>query len=321
MKKEEILVVAPYSDSAMALFAQHYELHVLSQAADPEALLQSIAPRIRALATNGESGASARLMDSLPHLEIIVCNGVGVDPIDLAHAAKRGIRVTNTPDVLTDEVADMGIGLLLSTVRRIPQCDAHVRSGQWGHAPLPLTARVFGKRLGILGLGRVGKALARRAAAFGLTVAYHNRKRIPSGDIAYTYYDNAVELARHSDFLAICASANSENRASISRAVLDALGPTGFLINIGRGSIVDEPVLIEYLQEQRIAGAGLDVFWNEPAIDPRFLRLDNVVLQPHRASATTETRAAMAQLALDNLLAFSAGKPLLSEYKTRETTP
>jgi D-3-phosphoglycerate dehydrogenase len=314
MKKEEILVVAPYSDSAMAMFAQHYELHVLSQAADPDALLKNIAPRIRALATNGESGASAKLMDSLPKLEIIACNGVGVDAIDLAHAAKRGIRVTNTPGVLTDEVADMGMGLLLATVRRIPQCDAFVRSGQWGHTPLPLTARVFGKRLGILGMGRVGKAFARRAAAFDLTVAYHNRHRI-SDEAAYTYYDNAVELAHHSDFLVICASANGENRASIGRDVLDALGPTGFLVNIARGSIIDEPVLIEYLQEKRIAGAGIDVFWNEPAIDPRFWTLDNVVLQAHRASATTETRAAMAQLALDNLLAFSAGKPLLSEYK------
>jgi lactate dehydrogenase-like 2-hydroxyacid dehydrogenase len=315
MPKEEILVVAPYADSAMAMFAQHYELHVLSQAADPDALLQSLAPRIRALATNGESGASAKLMDSLPHLELIACNGVGVDAIDLAHAAKRGIRVTNTPDVLTDEVADMGIGLLLATVRRIPQCDAFVRSGQWGHTPLPLTARVFGKRLGILGLGRVGQAFAHRAEAFSLTVAYHSRHRIASDKVAYTYYDNAVELARHSDFFVICASANSGNRASISRDVLDALGTTGYLINIGRGSIVDEPVLIEYLQEQRIAGAGIDVFWNEPAIDPRFLKLDNVVLQAHRASATTETRTAMAQLALDNLLAFSAGKPLLSEYR------
>jgi lactate dehydrogenase-like 2-hydroxyacid dehydrogenase len=177
-----------------------------------------------------------------------------------------------------------------------------------------LTARVFGKRLGILGLGRVGKALARRAAAFDLKIAYHNRRRLPD-EAAYTYCDNAVELARRSDFLVICASANSENRASVGCAVLDALGPAGFLINIARGSIVDEPVLIEYLQEKRIAGAGLDVFWNEPAIDPRFWQLDNIVLQAHRASATTETRAAMARLALDNLLAFSAGKPLLSEYE------
>jgi D-3-phosphoglycerate dehydrogenase len=315
MKKEEILVVAPYTDSAMAMFAQHYELHVLSQAADPDALLKSIGPRIRALATNGESGASAKLMDALPQLEIIVCFGVGVDAIDLAHAAKRGIRVTNTPDVLTDEVADMGIGLLLAAVRGIPQGDTFVRSGQWGQTPpLPLAVRVSGKRLGILGMGRVGKAFARRAAAFDLKVAYHNRRRIPD-DVGYTYYDNVVELARHSDFLVICASASSENRASIGRDVLDALGSTGFLINIARGSIVDEPVLIEYLQEKRIAGAGLDVFWNEPAIDPRFLKLDNVVLQPHRASATNETRAAMARLTLDNLLAFSAGKPLLSEYK------
>jgi D-3-phosphoglycerate dehydrogenase len=243
-KKEEIVVVAPYSDSVMAMFAQHYELRVLSEAADPEAMLKSIGPRIRALATNGESGASAKLMDALPHLEIIVCNGVGVDAIDLAHAARRGIRVTNTPGVLTDDVADMGMGLLLSAVRRIPEGDARVRSGQWGHAPLPLTGRVFGKRLGILGLGRVGKALARRAEAFKLTIAYHNRRRLPADEVDYAYYDNAVELARDSDFLAICASANSENRASIGRAVLDALGPDGFLVNIARGSLIDEPVLI-----------------------------------------------------------------------------
>ncbi len=316
MEKEEVLVFSKYSESAMALFEQRFKLHVLADAADQRALLTSLGPRIRALATNGESGASAELMDALPNLEVIVCNGVGVDAVDLAHAAKRGIRVTNTPGVLTEDVADMGMGLLLATVRQIPQCDAYVRSGKWGHTPLPLTARVFGKKIGILGMGRVGRAFAHRAAAFDLTISYHDR--ICFDDLGYTYYDNVVDLARDSDFLVICASANSENKASIGGAVLDALGKDGFLINIARGSIVNEPVLVEYLQEKRIAGAGIDVFWNEPAIDPRFWKLDNVVLQAHRASATTETRAAMAQLAFDNLSAFFDGKPLLTEYKAMQ---
>jgi lactate dehydrogenase-like 2-hydroxyacid dehydrogenase len=312
MHKAEVLVVTRYPDADMAALAQHYTLHVLADAEDPDALLAEIAPRIRALATNGEAGASAKLIDALPHLEIIVSYGVGVDAIDLERAAQRNIRVTYTPDVLTDDVADLGIALLLSVARDIPQNDAIVRAGEWGHVQIPLATRVFGKRLGILGLGRVGRAVAKRAAGFDMAISYHDRNRFD--DSPYTFHETAVELARHSDFIIICAAADRSNRASIGHEVLDALGPDSFLINIARGSIIDEPVLLNYLTERRIRGAALDVFWSEPAIDPRFFALHNVVLQPHRASGTVETRAAMAHLVRNNLAAFFAGEPLITEY-------
>ena len=314
VQKEELLLVTRYSDTEMAMLEQ-YRLHILSESVAPDDLLRRISPRIRALATNGEAGASAMLMDSLPKLEIVVCYGVGVDAIDLAYAARRGIRVTNTPDVLTDDVADMGIGLLIATSRQIPRGDAYIRAGLWGEADIPLGTRISGKKLGIVGLGRVGRAFARRAAVFGLEISYHDCFRF--SDVDYTYFDSATELAQHVDFLVICAAADNANRAMIGREILDALGVHGILINIARGSIVDEPVLLDYLQEKRILGAGLDVFWNEPNIDSRFLQLDNVVLQPHRSSATIETRAAMMQLVCDNLRAFFSGKELPTEYKVR----
>lgn len=314
MHKTDLLVVVRYPEADMAELERHYTLHVLSDSANPAALLADVGPRIRALATNGEAGAGAALIDALPELEIIVSYGVGVDAIDLGHAAKRGIRVTNTPDVLTGDVADMGMGLMLAIARHLPANDRVVRDGQWGKIALPLATRMFGKRLGILGLGRVGRALARRAAAFDMSIAYHDRIRFE--DIDYTYREDAVALARDSDFVVICAAADRQSHASVSRDVLDALGPEGILVNIARGSIVDEPVLLDYLSTHRIRGAALDVFWNEPSIDPRFHSLDNVVLQPHRSSATIETRAAMGQLVRENLQAFFKGLPLVTEYPT-----
>jgi D-3-phosphoglycerate dehydrogenase len=313
--KTDLLVVVRYPEADMAELARHYTLHVLSDSANPGALLADVGPRIRAVATNGEAGASAELIDALQQLEIVVSYGVGVDAIDLGHAAKRGIRVTNTPDVLTGDVADMGLGLMLAIARHIPANDRVVRDGQWEKMTLPLATRMFGKRLGILGLGRVGRALAKRAAAFDMSIAYHDRVRFD--DVGYTYREDAVTLARNSDFLVICAAADRQSHASVSRDVLDALGPDGILVNVARGSIVDEPVLLDYLASHRIRGAALDVFWNEPSIDPRFHSLDNVVLQPHRSSATVETRAAMGQLVRENLRAFFEDMPLITEYPTR----
>jgi lactate dehydrogenase-like 2-hydroxyacid dehydrogenase len=320
MHKTDLLVVVRYPERDMAELERQYTLHVLSDCANRGAMLAEAGSRIRALATNGEAGANAELIDALPALEIIVSYGVGVDAIDLAHAARRGIRVTNTPDVLTGDVADMGIGLMLSIARQIPANDRIVRDGQWEKSAMssarssaiPLATRMFGKRLGVLGLGRVGCALAKRAAAFDMSIAYHDH--VQFDDVDYTYCDSAVALARESDFLVICAAAVKESQGSVSRDVLDALGPDGILVNIARGSIVDEPALLDYLGERRIRGAALDVFWNEPSIDPRFLSLDNVVLQPHRSSATVETRGAMAQLVRENLLAFFSGAPLVTEF-------
>lgn len=312
MHKEELLVVSRYPESDMALLERRYTLHVLADAADRAALLADVAPRIRVLATNGESGADAALIDALPKLEVIVSYGVGLDAIDLAHAARRGIRVTHTPEVLTGDVADFGIALMLAIARQIPQNDAQVRAGRWGQASFPLTTRMFGKRLGIVGLGRVGRAVARRAEAFDMKIAYHDRIRFE--DAAYDYHPSAAALAREVDFLMVCAAADQIPRGALGREVFDALGPDGILVNVARGSIIDEPVLLEYLGAQRIRGAALDVFWNEPSIDPRFHTLPNVVLQAHRASATVETRAAMAQLVRDNLEACFSGKPLVTEF-------
>ncbi|WDZ95052.1 2-hydroxyacid dehydrogenase [Herbaspirillum sp. WKF16] len=312
MHKEELLVVTPYPQADMELLAGKYDLHVLSQSPQPERLLAELAPRLRVLATNGESGASAQLIDALPRLEIIVSYGVGVDAIDLAHAAAKGIRVTNTPDVLTGDVADLGIALMLAAARDVARCDALTRAGQWGQAQIPLTTRVFGKRLGIIGLGRVGRAVARRAEAFDMQVHYHDKLRFD--DVPYRYVGGMAELAAGVDFLMVCAAADQMPRGAIGREVFDALGADGFLINIARGSIIDEPALLACLERRGIRGAALDVFWNEPAIDPRFLALPNVLLQPHRASATVETRAAMARLVRDNLDAFFSGSALPTEF-------
>ncbi|QTD94771.1 2-hydroxyacid dehydrogenase [Burkholderia anthina] len=312
MHKEELMVVSRYPDADMATLEAQFSLHVLADAPDRERLLAEVGPRIRALATDGESGASAALIDALPNLQIIVSYGVGVDAIDLAQAARRGIRVTNTPDVLTGDVADLGIGLMLAVARDIAQNDAFVRAGAWGAQRFRLTSRMFGKRLGIIGLGRVGRAVARRAAAFDMQIAYHDRMRFD--DVDYRFHASAAELAGDVDFLMVCAAADRMPRGAIGRDVFDALGPDGFLVNIARGSIVDEPVLVDYLLDGRIRGAALDVFWNEPAIDARLLTLPNVVLQAHRASATIETRAAMAQLVRDNLRAYFDGQPLATEF-------
>ncbi|WP_186116365.1 2-hydroxyacid dehydrogenase [Burkholderia gladioli] len=312
MSKEELLVVTRYPEADMIVLAERYTLHVLAEAPDRAALLAELAPRVRVLATNGESGADAALIDALPRLEIIVSYGVGVDAIDLAHAAAKGIRVTNTPDVLTEDVADMGLALMLSVAREISRNDARVRAGEWGREHFALTSRMYGKRLGIIGLGRVGRAVARRAAAFEMRIGYHDRFRFE--DVPYAYHASAAALAADSDYLMVCAAADQIPRGAIGREVFDALGPNGFLINIARGSIIDEPVLIDYLADGRLRGAALDVFWNEPAIDRRLLALPNVVLQPHRASATIETRAAMAELLRANLEAYLAGQPLVTEF-------
>ncbi len=319
MSKEVVLVVTRYPDADMAVLAERYTLRVLGDAPDAAAraaLLAELAPHVRVLATNGEAGADAALIDALPKLEAIVSYGVGVDAIDLAHAARRQIRVTNTPEVLTEDVADLGMALMLAVAREVARNDARVRAGDWGaggeRGHFPLTARLHGKRLGILGLGRVGRAVARRAAAFDMTIGYHDRVRFD--DVPYAFHDGAAALAAGSDYLIVCAAADSMPRGAIGRAVFEALGPQGFLINVARGAILDEPALIECLSDGRLRGAALDVFWNEPAIDARLLALPNLLLSPHRASATTQTRAAMARLVRENLDAFFDGRPLVTEF-------
>jgi D-3-phosphoglycerate dehydrogenase len=306
--KPELLVLGPYTDPEMEALARHFAVHRLWEATERDAFLARVAPGVRAIGTKGELGASAALMDALPALEIVACYGVGVDAIDLDRARARGIRVTNTPDVLTEDVADMGWALLLATARRIPAGDAFVRSGAWAKDAMALTTRVWGKRLGVVGLGRIGRAVARRAEGFGMTIAYSGR----SGreDAPYPWHPDPASLARESDMLVVCASGGPETRGLVGAATIAALGPKGILVNVSRGSVVDEAALLDALENGGIAAAGLDVFLDEPRIDERFRALENVVLQPHNSSGTVETRAAMGALVLENLVAHFAGKPL-----------
>jgi lactate dehydrogenase-like 2-hydroxyacid dehydrogenase len=247
-------------------------------------------------------------MDALPKLEIISNFGVGVDAINLDDAKKRKIIVTNTPDVLNDCVADTALALILNTLRRMPQSEAYLRAGKWAaRGPYPLAASLGGKVLGILGLGRIGEAIAKRAMACGMTIRYHNRNK---KDVPYPYDPDPVALAKESDVLMIVTPGGAETAKLVNARVLDALGPQGYLVNIARGSVVDEPVLLRYLQENRIAGAGLDVFADEPRVPSEFFTLENAVLFPHVGSATIETRKAMGDLQIENLRLHFAGKPV-----------
>nr|WP_208647054.1 2-hydroxyacid dehydrogenase [Mesorhizobium kowhaii] len=303
-------MTGPYPEWDMADLEAKYRVHKLWQVDDRDALISSHADAIRAIATRGELGASAALMAKLPKLEIVSCYGMGTDAIDLAYARENRIRVTNTPDVLTEDVADIGIGLLLAVARMIPQADAYVRAGSWRKANMPLVTRVYGKRLGIVGMGRIGKAVARRAAAFDCEIAYFGTRR--HDDLPYDFVGNLVELARRSEFLMVTLAGGEGTRNIVNAEILAALGPDGILINIARGSTVDETALLTALESGAIKGAGLDVFWNEPTIDERFGRLSNVVLQPHHGSGTVETRKAMGQLVRDNLAAHFGGRTLLT---------
>ncbi|ESX85564.1 D-2-hydroxyacid dehydrogenase [Mesorhizobium sp. LNJC405B00] len=306
----DILMTGPYPDWDMGDLEAKYRVHKLWQSEDKDALLSSHAGAIRAIATRGELGASAALMAKLPQLEIVSCYGVGTDAIDLAYAKANGIRVTNTPDVLTEDVADIGIGLLLAVARKIPQADAYVRDGSWRKGNMGLVTRVCGKRLGIVGMGRVGAAVAKRAAAFDCTISYFdNRKR---DDLPYTFVSDLLELASDSEFLIVTLAGGDSTKHMINASMLAALGADGIVINISRGSTIDEIALLAALESSAIKGAGLDVFWNEPTIDERFLKLANVVLQPHHASGTVETRKAMGQLVRDNLAAHFGGQALLT---------
>ncbi|ACB94272.1 2-hydroxyacid dehydrogenase [Beijerinckia indica] len=266
--------------------------------------------RIRGIATGGATGVPAELMSSLPNLEIIAINGIGTDAVDLVEAKNRKIGVTTTPGLLTEDVADMALGLILCTLRGLPEADRFVRDDQWGKVSLPLAHTVTGKRLGILGMGRVGRAIAHRAAAFGMDIAYTDVARFE--DVPQRYVATLHDLAHESDVLVVAASGGPASRHLVNRTILDALGPHGILINVARGSVVDEQALIAALEEGRLGGAGLDVFADEPHVPSALRLLQNVVLQPHRASATVETRLKMGTLVADNLAAHFAGKPLLT---------
>ncbi|KAF1865698.1 hypothetical protein Lal_00021697 [Lupinus albus] len=275
-------------------------------------LFANHAATIRAVVAGSNAGADAELIDALPKLEIISTFSVGMDKIDLEKCKEKGIRVCNTPDVLTDEVADLTIGLILAVLRRICDCDRFVRSGNWKLGDYKLTTKFSGKTVGIIGLGRIGSAVAKRAEGFNCSISYYSRTE--KRDSKYKYYPSVVELASNCHILVVACPLTDETHHIVNREVINALGPKGVLINIGRGKHVDEPELVSALLEGRLGGAGLDVFENEPHVPKELFGLENVVLLPHIGSATIETRTAMADLVLGNLEAHFLGKPLLTPW-------
>ena len=307
--KPDLLTVARLAPFLMAPLQGAFTVHERLHEEDAAAFAR-IAPGIRAICGSGESKVSAELIGQLPALEIISIMGVGYDGVDVAAAKARGVMVSHTPDVLNDDVADLALALMLNVARRIPQADQHVRQGRWPSGPMPLARKMSGARLGIVGMGRIGQAIAERARAFGMRIAYTARSAKPA--LPYAFHATPRELAAASDFLVVITPGGAATRKLIDAEVLRALGPEGYLINVARGSVVDEAALITALQQGTIAGAGLDVFENEPHVQEALRGLDNVVLAPHIGSATTQTRHAMAARAFDNLQAHFAGTPLPS---------
>lgn len=254
----------------------------------------------------GHTRIDADFVELFPRLEIVSSFGVGYDHIDATTLAKRGIVVTHTPDVLTGEVADLALGLLIATVRQLPQADRYLRAGHWLQRPFPLSPTLRGRKVGILGLGRIGKAIAQRLQACELEIEYHGRK--PQPEVPYRYQPTLLGLARSCDVLLVVASGGAETRHMVDKDVLEALGPDGILINVGRGSVVDEQALIAALRDKKILSAGLDVFEDEPRVPAELVAMDHVVLLPHVGSASVHTRNAMGQLVVDNLVSWFGGK-------------
>ncbi len=304
--KPDVLLLKAVAPDLMGALAQTLTLHTVQGAADLDRLIADVGPRIRGLSSGGGSKVDAALYDRLPRLEIVSNFGVGYDGIDAVEAARRNVVVTNTPDVLNDEVADLAVGLLLATIRQIPQTDRYLRAGHWRKGDYPLTATLRGRTIGILGLGRIGRAIARRLEGFDVAIAYHGRRK--QDDVAYTYYDDLIAMARAVDVLVVVAPASHATRNIVGAAVLEALGPQGILINVARGSLVDERALIEALKSGTIHSAGLDVFAEEPHVPEALTALDHVVLLPHVGSASVHTRQRMGSLMVENLLSWFAGK-------------
>ncbi|WP_426959323.1 2-hydroxyacid dehydrogenase [Muricoccus radiodurans] len=295
--KERILILPPIPADLRTELAKHYDLTD-----------DRTEPGLRIAVTSSMGGADDATMASIPGLRFIGCNGTGLDRFDLPAARRRGIAVCNTPDELTEDVADFAIGLIYATLRRMAESDRFVRAGTWsGGARMSNSVRVSGKMLGIVGMGRIGQTIARKATGVGMSVAWNGPR--PKPDLSYAYVPDLMELARASDVLLLVMPASPATQGVVNAAVLEALGPKGYLINIARGSVVDEAALLHALETNAIAGAGLDVFAREPGLDPRFLKLENAVLTPHYAALTNETRAAMIGRILSDIAAFREGRP------------
>lgn len=309
MSSIDVLSVTKLSPFYEAHLRQHFALHDRLHESDPAAFAK-IAPKIRAIAASGESKVSAELMAKLPALEIISVFGVGYDGIDTQAAKARGVMVTHTPNVLNDDVADLAMGLMLAAARQLPAADRYVKDGKWPNGPMPLARKVSGARLGIVGMGRIGQAIAARAQAFGMRIAYTARSA--KADIAHRYVATPTALAAESDYLVVITPGGAGTRKLINAEVLAALGTKGILVNVARGSVVDEAALIEALQNGVIGGAGLDVFENEPNVPEALRQMPHVVLAPHIGSATTNTRQAMGDLAFNNMHHHFSGKAVLT---------
>ncbi len=309
MSSIDVLSVTKLSPFYEAHLRQHFALHDRLHESDPAAFAK-IAPQIRAIAASGESKVSAELMAKLPALEIISVFGVGYDGIDTQAAKARGVMVTHTPNVLNDDVADLAIGLMLAAARQLPAADRYVKDGKWPNGPMPLARKVSGARLGIVGMGRIGQAIAARAQAFGMRIAYTARNA--KTDMAHRYVATPTALAAESDYLVVITPGGAGTRKLINAEVLAALGTKGILVNVARGSVVDEAALIEALQNGVIGGAGLDVFENEPNVPEALRQMPHVVLAPHIGSATTNTRQAMGDLAFNNMHHHFSGKAVLT---------
>lgn len=302
----DILLIRQTRPDVAGRLAERFRLHRMEEAPDREAFLDAVGPRIQALAVGAMCPIDAALFDRLPRLEIVASFGVGYDTIDAVEAQRRGIVVTHTPDVLSDEVADLALGLLLATLRRIPQADRYLRAGHWRAGSFPLTTSLRERRVGILGLGRIGRAIARRLEGFGVTIAYYGRT--PRADVPYAYHDSLLGLAQAVDTLIVAAPGGPGTQGIVDAGVLAALGPDGIVVNIARGSVIDEPALIAALQAGTILGAGLDVFANEPQVPQALIDLDQTVLLPHVGSGSHHTRAAMGRMLTDNLFSWFDGK-------------
>lgn len=306
--KLNVLKPASLPDALTAELARRYHLVELTALTDAD--FRALAGTFTVLITNGEATVTRELIASLPALEVIAVFGVGYDGVDVQAAAEHQVRVSHTPGVLTDDVADLALGLMLATSRQIVAAHKFIEAGEWAAGGFPWTQKVSGSRVGIVGMGRIGQAIARRCEGFAMQIAYHDRKRLPA--LNYAWREDLLTLAAESDFLVICTPGTAANQGLINQPVLAALGEKGILINISRGSVIDEPALVAALESGIIAGAGLDVFSHEPAVPAGLLQRSNVVVTPHMASATWSTRAAMAQLVLDNVACWAEKKALVT---------
>ncbi|MEZ2218357.1 2-hydroxyacid dehydrogenase [Rhizobium sp. RCC_161_2] len=312
MDKPIILQIGPYPQWDQEPLDAAFRVHRYFESEDKTALLADVGPSVKAIATRGELGANRAMIEACPKLEVISVYGVGFDAVDLQACRERGIRVTNTPDVLTNDVADLGIAMMLCQSRGMLGAETWVRDGSWAEKGLyPLKRRVWGRRAGVLGLGRIGFEVAKRLKGFDMKIGYSDVEA-KSYATDMEFVADPVKLAEQSDFLFVTLAASAATRHIVGQEVIETLGPEGMLINISRASNIDEDALLEALETRKLGSAALDVFEGEPKLNERFLALDNVLLQPHHASGTIETRKAMGQLVRDNLAAHFAGQPLLT---------